>query len=110
MLQIEVNTDWLKQYEFRSSEDEISGFIRKNPKLLFILETLPSLIQGYFSNPKFSLWMHYDPEIEQLVYLVLSIATDLEIEKAVEQLLKMENELERTTLHFVKNILMLDVE
>src|SRR4051794_15330825 len=91
MLQLEVSTAWLEHYELRSSREEILEFLKKNPPVVFVLQTVPRQIELSFPDAKLSLELGHDPEIEEWAeYLILSIASTLEIEEAVRRLRQFE--------------------
>lgn len=108
-LQLEVSLDWLKQYELRSSEDEIVNFIKKHPRVIFILEVIPQLVEDEFPESFLALELHSDPEID-IQYFLVHIITKLEVEEALARLRELEKKWWNILLGFVQDEFLLGVE
>ena len=70
---------------------EVLRFVKKNRYLLSILEEALDIIPKYFAKEELLLEVMQDPE-EDWVDLALSIQTELDVDKAMEKLDKMDDE------------------
>jgi hypothetical protein len=70
---------------------EVLEFIAQYPELVPVLQEAPAQIGVYFPNQSLSLEVDYDPEIKDLVYLVISILTAGEAEEVLEQLHRLDH-------------------
>ncbi len=111
MLQLEISTDWLAHYNLRGSEAEILDFLKRNPLIVFVLQLAPRHIERYFPNSKLFLELASDPEVEEWAeYLVLSIASGLEIGEALQRLREAESEWWDVVAYSMWDKILLDVE
>ncbi|OCR02051.1 hypothetical protein BCD67_07705 [Oscillatoriales cyanobacterium USR001] len=83
-----------KLYESKN-QDEVWDFINQHPFLLPALLEAPAKIHKYFPDAPLFLEVAYDPEISNLVQLLLSIPTDLEPKEAINR----QNELDKEWWH-----------
>jgi hypothetical protein len=70
---------------------EVLEFIAQHPELLPVLQEAPAQIGVYFPGQGLSLEVGYDPEIKDMVYLVISILTAGEAREVLDQLRRLDN-------------------
>jgi hypothetical protein len=83
-----------KLYEI-ANPVEVLDFIKQHPFLLPVLLAAPAKIHQYFPDASLFLEVAYDPEISNLVQLLLSIPTDLEPKEAINR----QNQLDQEWWH-----------
>jgi hypothetical protein len=69
---------------------EVLEFIAQHPELLPVLQAAPAQIGVYFPGQALSLEVDYDPEIKDMVYLVISILTAGEAKEVLSQLRRLD--------------------
>lgn len=106
MLQLEVSTDWLKQYELRSDEKVIINYIRQHPRIVFVVERLSELLSNEFSDSLLALELHTDPELDEQ-HLLLWIVSPLDGTEAFRRLQHLETVWWSTLLYPVRDELVL---
>jgi hypothetical protein len=71
---------------------EVLEFIAQHPELVPVLQEAPAQIEVYFPGQALSLEVDYDPEIKDMVYLVISILTAGEATEVLSQLHRLDLE------------------
>jgi hypothetical protein len=80
-----------KDYQIKDLP-EVLEFIAQHPELVPVLQEAPAQIGVYFPDQGLSLEVDYDPEIRDMVYLVISILTAGESKEVLSQLRRLDFE------------------
>lgn len=80
-----------KAYSFKNKE-KVLNFINQHPSLMPLLIEAPGKIVKYFADTPLSLEVQFDPEIADLITLLVWIETKLEPEEALAKLDQLDEE------------------